>query len=73
VRFYCLEHRPAVPEPAAVATIARAGARAPRASRAQAAPRRPAVSDMPTRAMCPNCYVEVSATGECGMCGARVA
>jgi hypothetical protein len=22
------------------------------------------------RAMCPNCFIEVSATGECGVCGA---
>jgi hypothetical protein len=25
------------------------------------------------RAMCPDCFVEVSATGLCGMCGTQVA
>lgn len=70
VRLYCLEHRPVVatrPEPVATA---------PRTRRA-AAPRTPRVAapSIPERAavMCPDCFVEVPATGVCGMCGQRVA
>jgi hypothetical protein len=35
--------------------------------------RRPASPDAKPRAMCPDCFVEVSATGMCGMCGTQVA
>lgn len=67
VRFYCHEHVPVVerrPEPPT---------RAPRRSGERTtAPRRPAPSLDVTRAMCPDCYVEVSATGVCGMCGRQV-
>ena len=73
VRFYCQAHVPVVqrrPEPTTPAS-----ARTARAARAErSAPvRRTPVVDAPQRAMCPNCYVEVSATGECGMCGYQVA
>lgn len=76
VRLYCAEHRPK-PAPAPVveaaparrAPTARAAApREPRAPRAPKAvvPERPAV-------LCPDCFVQVPATGVCGMCGQRVA
>ena len=63
VRFYCREHVPVVQrrEPAAPIT----------ASRGERIPRRPAASDT-VRAMCPNCYVEISAKGLCGICGTQV-
>lgn len=75
VRFYCQAHVPAVqrrPEPTTPASARTA--RAARAERVPAPRRTPAAieQDKP-RAMCPNCYVEVSATGECGMCGTIVA
>ncbi|WP_125132164.1 glucose-6-phosphate dehydrogenase [Microbacterium sp. 10M-3C3] len=75
VRFSCAAHRPA-PAVAAPAAPTRAAAsrparRAP-VERREAAPRRPAPSDV-VRAMCPDCFVEVSATGTCGMCGRQVA
>ncbi len=73
VRFYCLEHRPATAPPPASPSAGRQGARGTRARSApSSAPRRPAVAEQP-RAMCPDCFVEVSATGVCGMCGTRVA
>lgn len=63
VRFYCAEH---TPQPPRVASDARRqAARAPRQARAKV----PEV----VRAMCPNCFVEVSATGDCGICGERAA
>lgn len=75
VRFYCAEHRPAPPvAPVTELPARRASAPKPRARRepvSTVAPRRPAPSDT-VRAMCPDCYVEVSATGECGMCGRQV-
>jgi hypothetical protein len=73
VRFYCAAHRPEpvrVVEPV-VTTVKTPRRRTPAAPR-ETAPRRPAPSDV-VRAMCPNCFVEVSATGECGMCGTVVA
>jgi hypothetical protein len=73
VRFYCLAHRPEPrrepveqPRPAA---RSRSAARPERTT----TPRRPAVTDAAPRAMCPDCFVEVSATGICGMCGQQVA
>ncbi|WP_237739457.1 hypothetical protein [Microbacterium yannicii] len=47
------------------------GRAASRPASRPAAERRPAKPTVPERlrAMCPNCFVEVSATGECGMCG----
>jgi hypothetical protein len=71
VRFYCNVHVPVVqrrPEPVAPAR-ARPASR-PRSERTTA-PSRPAHTDV-VRAMCPNCFVEVSATGECGICGTQV-
>ena len=70
VRFYCAYHVPAaaiVPQPAAAAPAARAKSSSPRA----AAERRVAKPVVPerVRAMCPNCFIEISATGECGNCG----
>lgn len=72
VRFYCHEHVPRIERPAPVAEARRPATRprtpaAPRASTA-----RPTSFDV-TRAMCPNCFVEVSATGVCGICGEQVA
>lgn len=71
VRFYCREHVPVVQkvEPAPTARAARSSA-----ARAAAAPRAVPIrkvsnEDRPPRAMCPDCYVEVSAKGVCGMCG----
>ncbi len=67
VRFYCSFHLPKVerrPEPVAPAT-ARARAARPAAERRVPKP----VVPERRRATCPNCFVEVSATGECGMCG----
>ncbi|MCP2638528.1 glucose-6-phosphate dehydrogenase [Microbacterium sp. HD4P20] len=67
VRFYCAEHRPVIQRPVVAAYVA--SSRSARSSRA-AAERRPAKPSIPERqrAVCPNCFVEVSATGECGMC-----
>jgi hypothetical protein len=67
VRFYCSFHVPQVerrPEPAPTA------AARPKASRPAAERRvpKPVIPER-VRAMCPNCFVEISATGECGMCG----
>ena len=72
MRFYCIEHKPA---PAPVAGLRRAAPDAPR-PRATARPpsgarrRVRSTHDDRVRAMCPNCFIEVSATGECGVCGA---
>lgn len=75
VRFYCVLHTPVVerrPEP--VVTPARRASSPRRASGERVpAPRKQTAADPVVRAMCPNCFVEVSATGECGMCGTRVA
>lgn len=74
VRFYCVEHVPVIQKPEPVLTVraarsaaARAAA-TPRAERT-APVRRVSNEDRPPRAMCPDCYVEVSAKGVCGMCG----
>ncbi|WES63796.1 hypothetical protein P0L94_15155 [Microbacter sp. GSS18] len=73
VRFYCLEHRPAIAAPPAPAHAASAPARArAKTERRAAAPRRaPAAPEKP-RAVCPDCFVEVAASGICGLCGNRV-
>ena len=70
VRFYCAEHRPVIAAPAPVVVETRTR-RAPRSSATPrvAAPRRAPQPEAKPRAMCPECFVEVSATGECGMCG----
>lgn len=73
IRFYCLLHRPE-PRRAPVEPVAAPVRRAPRARAESTAPaRRPVSLDAAPRAMCPDCFVEVSATGECGMCGRQVA
>ncbi len=71
VRFYCQTHLP--PRPAAApAPIRESARRAPRATTPRA-PRAAAVSVADVvRPMCPECFVEVSATGVCGMCGTQV-
>jgi hypothetical protein len=69
VRFYCSEH---VPRTKAVATPQPVARSAIRPERRPAAHRHPAASDV-VRAMCPDCFIEVSATGLCGNCGRRVA
>lgn len=68
VRFYCAEHRPA---PAFVPPVPERSRRSPRSS---AAPRKAAAPIIPPRvaAVCPDCFVEVAATGICGVCGERV-
>ena len=69
VRFYCRAHTPAPPQrPAPVES------RRPTRERAPARERTPARPTIPetTRAMCPDCFVEVSATGVCGMCARQV-
>lgn len=75
VRFYCVDHVPRVQRPAPAADVRRDRPQRSR-ERAPAAPRtasaRPTSFDV-TRAMCPNCFVEVSATGVCGICGESVA
>ncbi|MBD7957130.1 glucose-6-phosphate dehydrogenase [Microbacterium sp. Sa4CUA7] len=80
VRFYCAEHLPEIEQPPApVAAPARKPRAASRAARpAVRAERTPAVRrvssvDEAPRAMCPNCFVEVSALGLCGMCGTSIA
>lgn len=76
VRFYCAAHVPEIrrpePEPAAPATRAR-GQRAPRSTSPRATPARraEAAAERP-RAVCPDCFMEVSATGLCGNCGTQV-
>lgn len=68
VRFYCSVHVPVVTESAPVAANSvRAGRAAPR-ERAVPVRRAPSIDEKP-RAMCTDCFVEVSATGVCGMCG----
>ncbi|HWI31518.1 MAG TPA: glucose-6-phosphate dehydrogenase [Microbacterium sp.] len=67
VKFYCRTHLPVV-QPAAAPSASRPAVRERRP-----ASRRPALATETTRAMCPDCFIEVSATGVCGMCGTRVA
>ncbi|GAA1467401.1 glucose-6-phosphate dehydrogenase [Microbacterium thalassium] len=77
VRFYCLEHRPAVAAPPAPTVTAASTGRSrsasrPAAERRTAAPRRTPAPEKP-RAVCPNCFVEVAASGVCGLCGEKIA
>lgn len=70
VRFYCAEHRPAPPRLTPVVDPRRsATARGER----RAAPRRSTPAVERPAALCPNCFVEVPATGVCGICGTTVA
>jgi len=76
VRFYCREHVPvaAAPVPAPESRTTRSAPRAAprRESVPRAAPRLTSADADPSRALCPNCFVEASATGVCGMCGTLV-
>lgn len=65
VRFYCGEHVPR-PAPAAAAPVRTT---APARGERRLPARRSAASVDKVRAMCPNCFLEISATGECGNCG----
>ncbi|WP_404433857.1 glucose-6-phosphate dehydrogenase [Microbacterium lacus] len=69
VRFYCTEHLPVIDRKPAAAKTAKANAA--RAER-KTATRRPMLSDAPLRALCPNCFVETSAKGLCGICGTQL-
>ncbi|GAA2068773.1 glucose-6-phosphate dehydrogenase [Microbacterium hatanonis] len=66
VRFYCADHRPVFAAPV-TETVGRSRPAPNRERRAPAARREPVVEKQ--RETCPNCFVEVTATGECGMCG----
>lgn len=68
VRFYCREHLPVIQQAAAPADDVRRGSAAPRAARRPAA-RRSAPAVEREAAKCPDCFVEIPATGICGMCG----
>ena len=74
VRFYCEAHKPAAPPPPPAPSIEARRARAASAPKERRAPslKPTPITDRPTRAMCPDCFVEVSAGGDCGMCGAQV-
>jgi hypothetical protein len=75
VRFHCAVHLPPPPAPVESevdARLRRTSARAARAAAPRATPRRPAAPER-VAAVCPTCFVEVPATGVCGMCGERVA
>lgn len=73
VRFYCADHKPAAKLAAAPAPTTRERARAARV--ASGTPRTVAAPTIPERpaVMCPDCFVQVPATGICGMCGTPVA
>lgn len=73
VRFYCLEHRPEI-APVLAPVETRSATRAPRVRAERVAPaRRPPLAVDRVRAMCPECFVEVSAKGLCGVCGNSIA
>ena len=77
VRFYCRTHVPVTARPEPASPPARVGAARRestprRESIPRAAPRLTSADADPSRAMCPNCFVETSATGVCGMCGTQV-
>ncbi|MBB2975171.1 hypothetical protein FHX49_000712 [Microbacterium endophyticum] len=73
VRFYCAEHVPAAVVEQPAAPVAAKATKTPRASRAATPARRPTPAEERPRAVCPTCYIEVSAKGVCGMCGEQVA
>lgn len=69
VRFYCAAHRPAPPRLTPVVDPRRsASARGEH----RAAPRRSTPAVERPAALCPNCFVEVPATGVCGICGTTI-
>lgn len=67
VRFYCAAHVITIQKPSepVETQLARTTKRAER----RPAVRRSAPVVERARALCPNCFVEVAATGVCGMCG----
>lgn len=69
VRFYCAEHKP---KPKLAPPVS-----APERARRErvSTPRRAATPTIPERvaSLCPDCFVEVPASGVCGMCGQQVA
>lgn len=67
VRFYCAAHVPQVARPMAAPGVVRGSSRTAREPAQRRSPRPSAPEKQ--RAMCPNCFVEVSATGACGICG----
>ena len=79
VRFYCAEHTPEIQRPVASplpvlkGSARRAPVRPAGSSERAPAVRRTPVTDEKPRAMCPNCFIEVSALGLCGVCGETVA
>ena len=74
VRFYCEAHKPAAPPPPPAPTIEARRASAASAPKERRTPssKPMLITDRPTRTMCPDCFVEVSVGGDCGMCGAQV-
>jgi hypothetical protein len=72
VRFYCATHVPVIQRPTPPAPSR--PARPARAARPAAEPRTPPrrTADERPRPVCPDCFVEVAASGECGMCGQRI-
>ena len=70
VRFYCQPHLPVVERVRVPVETAVARSLGPSARPRSGARRR---SMRSRRAMCPDCFVEISATGVCGMCGLQVA
>lgn len=69
VRFWCAAHTPRPAPPPAPAPVAARARRAASSAGSNTAPARRAPVDTTPRAMCPDCFVEVSATGDCGICG----
>lgn len=71
VRYYCADHKP-TPKLAPAVTTVRERARQ---ARSAPSPRKAAAPSIPERiaVLCPDCFVEVPATGVCGMCGQKVA
>lgn len=69
VRFYCLEHRPAPPRIAPAVEPRRGSSRT---GERRAAPRRSTPAVERPSVLCPDCFVEVPATGVCGICGNTV-
>ena len=70
VRYYCADHKPTpklAPPPVSAPERARR-------TRAAATPRKAAAPSIPERVavLCPDCFVEVPASGVCGMCGQQV-
>jgi len=72
VRFYCQAHLPAITRVEPPIGSRAGGRAAPKAER-RSAPRRSAPVVERPRELCPDCFVEVPATGVCGMCGQKLA